>query len=124
MNVEAFEFENEADVPEAFKTGTEIMPEQVFPQLVELFVKNKIFSSKSEARRMITGKGVSYFCYEGNGPMFKVEGDNYKTIDGKIVANFNDKSAVLTDPNVHFIMIPGDVVKIGSRRFIKITETV
>ena len=103
-------------------TEIELTTENCFPLLIDELVKNKIFSSKTEARNMIKNEGVAFFCYEGVGSKFKLEGNNYKTIDGKDIENFNDKNAILHDPSVHWQMIDGDVVRIGKRRFIKIVE--
>ena len=126
MNVTSFEIKDgmdESQIPEWVKDAA--MAKEVavvLPFLADCLVKNKIFTSKSEARSMMKNRGLSIFCYEGHGPKFKIEGDNYKTVDNKPVASFNDKAAVITDPQARFCLLDGDIVKIGSRRFIKIVE--
>jgi hypothetical protein len=89
------------------------------PTLVDELVKAKLFTSKSEARSMLGNRGVSVFCYEGFGPMYRIDGGNYKSVDGIPVASFNDKVAVITNPTTRWLLNSGDVVKIGKRRFIK-----
>ena len=126
MNVTSFEIKDgmdESQIPEWVKDAA--MAKEVavvLPFLADNLVKNKIFTSKSEARSMMKNRGLSIFCYEGHGPKFQIEGDNYKTVDNKPVTSFNDKIAVITDPQVRWCLLDGDIVKIGSRRFIKIVE--
>lgn len=126
MNVTSFEIKDgmdESQIPEWVKdTAMAKEVAVVLPFLADNLVKNKIFTSKSEARSMMKNRGLSIFCYEGHGPKFKIEGDNYKTVDNKSVTSFNDKAAVITDPQVRWCLLDGDIVKIGSRRFIKIME--
>lgn len=126
MNVTAFEIKDgmdESQIPDWVREAA--MGKEfpiVLPFLADCLVRNKIFTSKSEARSMMKNRGLSIFCYEGHGPKFKIEGDNYRTVDDKPVTSFNDKAAVITDPQVRFVLLDGDIVKIGSRRFIKIEE--
>lgn len=126
MNVTSFEIKDgmdESQIPDWVREAAmakEVLV--VLPFLADSLVRNKIFTSKSEARSMMKNRGLSIFCYEGHGPKFKIEGDNYKTVDDKPVTSFNDKAAVITDPQVRFVLLDGDIVKIGSRRFIKIVE--
>ena len=126
MNTTAFEIKDgmdESQIPDWVREAA--MSKEVkivLPFLADSLVKNKIFTSKSEARSMMKNRGLSIFAYEGHGPKFQIEGDNYKTVDNKSVASFNDKAAVITDPQVKFCLLDGDIVKIGSRRFIKIVE--
>ena len=126
MNVTSFEIKDgmdESQIPDWVKDAA--MAKEVavvLPFLADNLVKNKIFTSKSEARSMMKNRGLSIFCYEGHGPKFKIEGDNYKTVDNKPVTSFADKTAVITDPQTRFCLLDGDIVKIGSRRFIKIVE--
>lgn len=126
MNVTAFEIKDgmdESQIPDWVQEAA--MSKEVaivLPFLADNLVLNKIFKSKSEARSMMKNRGLSIFCYEGHGPKFKLEGDNYKTVDDKPVTSFADKAAVITDPQVKFCLLDGDIVKIGSRRFIKIVE--
>lgn len=126
MNVTSFEIKDgidESQIPEWVKDAA--MAKEVavvLPFLADNLVKNKIFTSKSEARSMMKNRGLSIFSYEGHGPKFQIEGDNYKTVDNKPVTSFNDKAAVITDPQVRWCLLDGDIVKIGSRRFIKIME--
>lgn len=126
MNVTSFEIKDgmdESQIPDWVKDAA--MAKEVavvLPFLADNLVKNKIFTSKSEARSMMKNRGLSIFCYEGHGPKFKLEGDNYKTVDNKSVTSFNDKAAVITDPQTRFVLLDGDIVKIGARRFIKIVE--
>ena len=126
MNVTAFEIKDgmdESQIPDWVREAAMAKEVKiVLPFLADSLVKNKIFTSKSEARSMMKNRGLSIFCYEGHGPKFKIEGDNYKTVDDKPVTSFNDKAAVITDPQVRFVLLDGDIVKIGSRRFIKIVE--
>lgn len=125
MQVEAFEWQDDIDpanIPDWVKECLNHQDEmQVvkLPTLIDELVKYKIFNSKSEARSMLSNRGVAVFSYEGFGPQFKFEGNNYKTVNGDTITNFNDKKAVVTDPTVHWQFIAGDVVKIGKRRFIK-----
>ena len=125
MQVEAFELTDDIDpssIPDWVKDcldHPDEMQEVKFPLLVDELVKYKIFNSKSEARSMLSNRGVAIFCYEGFGPQFKFVGDNYKTVNGDSIANFNDKKAVITDPTTRWQFDKGDVVKIGKRRFIK-----
>ena len=126
MRVETFEWQDDTDL----KTAPDWIQDSVenyekfetvkLPLLIDELVKYKIFNSKSEARSMLSNRGVAIFSFEGKGPMFKFEGENYKTVDGDCISNFNDKRAVITDPTLHWLFIEGDVVKIGKRRFIKI----
>lgn len=126
MNVTSFEIKDgmdESQIPDWVREAA--MAKEVpvvLPFLADSLVRNKIFTSKSEARSMMKNRGLSIFCYEGHGPKYKIEGDNYKTVDDKPVTSFNDKAAVITDPQVRFCLLDGDIVKIGSRRFIKIVE--
>ena len=126
MNVTAFEIKDEMDesqIPDWVREaamGKEVPI--ILPFLADCLVRNKIFTSKSEARSMMKNRGLSIVCYEGHGPKFKIEGDNYRTVDDKPVTSFADKAAVITDPQVRFVLLDGDIVKIGSRRFIKIVE--
>lgn len=126
MNVTSFEIKDgmdESQIPDWVREAAMAKEVQVvLPFLADSLVRNKIFTSKSEARSMMKNRGLSIFCYEGHGPKFKIEGDNYKTVDDKPVTSFNDKAAVITDPQVRFVLLDGDIVKIGSRRFIKIVE--
>ena len=126
MNVTAFEIKDgmdESQIPDWVREAAMAKEVKiVLPFLADSLVKNKIFTSKSEARSMMKNRGLSIFCYEGHGPKFKIEGDNYRTVDDKPVTSFADKAAVITDPQVRFVLLDGDIVKIGSRRFIKIVE--
>ena len=126
MNVTAFELKDgmdESQIPDwVAEAAMSKEVTLVLPFLADCLAQNKIFTSKSEARSMMKNRGLSIFCYEGHGPKFKIEGDNYKTVDNKPVKSFNDKTAVITDPQVRWCLIDGDIVKIGSRRFIKIVE--
>lgn len=126
MNVTSFEIKDgmdESQIPDWVREAAMAKEVSVvLPFLADSLVRNKIFTSKSEARSMMKNRGLSIFCYEGHGPKFKIEGDNYKTVDDKPVTSFNDKAAVITDPQVRFVLLDGDIVKIGSRRFIKIVE--
>ena len=124
MQVEAFELTDNIDpanIPDWVKDclNQDEMHVAKLPTLIDELVKYKIFNSKSEARSMLSNRGVAVFSYEGFGPQFRFEGNNYKTINGDAITNFNDKKAVVTDPTVHWQFIAGDVVKIGKRRFIK-----
>lgn len=125
MKVETFEWQDDtnlSETPDWIKDSVENYDkfETVkFPLLIDELVKYKIFNSKSEARSMLSNRGVSIFCYEGKGAQFIIENDNYKTIDGDVVSNFNDKRAIITDPTIRWQFIEGNVVKIGKRRFIK-----
>lgn len=125
MQVEAFELTDNIDpanIPDWVKDCLNHQDEmQVvkLPTLIDELVKYKIFNSKSEARSMLSNRGVAVFSYEGFGSQFKFEGNNYKTVNGDTITNFNDKKAVVTDPTVHWQFIAGDVIKIGKRRFIK-----
>lgn len=126
MNVTSFEIKDGMDeykIPDWVRDAAMSRKVAVvLPFLADCLVKNKIFTSKSEARSMMKNRGLSIFCYEGHGPKFQIEGDNYKTVDNKPVTSFNDKAAVITDPQVRWCLLDGDIVKIGSRRFIKIVE--
>lgn len=128
MKVEAFELTDNMDqtnMPDWVKdclNNPDEMKVAKMHTLVDELVKYKIFKSKSEARSMLSNRGVAVFCYEGSGPQFKIDGDNYKTINGDIITNFNDKKAVVTDPTISWQFITGDVVKIGKRRYIKMVE--
>lgn len=126
MNVTSFEIKDgmdESQIPDWVRDAAMAKEVQVIlPFLADSLVRNKIFTSKSEARSMMKNRGLSIFCYEGHGPKFKIEGDNYRTVDDKPVTSFADKAAVITDPQVRFVLLDGDIVKIGSRRFIKIAE--
>lgn len=125
MKVEAFELTDDMDlenIPEWVKDCLDHPDEmQVvkMPTLVDELVKYKIFNSKTDARKMINNRGVAVFSYEGFGPQFKFKDDNYKTINGDMITNFNDKKAIVTDPTVLWQFTSGDVVKIGKRKFIK-----
>lgn len=123
MQVETFELQDDtksSEAPDWIKDDAEKFETVKLPLLIDELVKHKIFNSKTEARSMLSNRGVSVFCYEGKGAQFKIENDNYKTIDGDVVSNFNDKRATITDHTVRWQFIEGDVVKIGKRRFIKI----
>ena len=125
MHVEVFDGLTDEEISAKFgdlRNFVQLTAENSFPLLIDELVTNHIFSSKTEARNMIKNKGIALFCYEGIGPQFKIEGQNYKTIDGQTIENFNDKHAILSDINVHWKLIAGDVIKIGKRRFIKIVE--
>lgn len=125
MQVEAFELTDNMDpanIPDWVKAclnHQDKMQVVKLHTLIDELVKYKILNSKSEARSMFSNRGVVVFSYEGFGPQFKFEGNNYKTINCDTITNFNDKKAVVTDPTVHWQFIAGDVVKIGKRRFIK-----
>lgn len=125
MKVEAFELTDDMDpanIPDWVKDCLDHPDEmQVvkMPTLVDELVKYKIFNSKAEARKMISNRGIAIFSYEGFGPKFKFESDNYKTINGDTITNFNDKKAVVTDLTALWQFTSGDVVKIGKRKFIK-----
>ena len=125
MKVEAFELTDDMNlenIPDWVKDCLD-HPDEMhvvkIPTLVDELVKYNIFNSKAEARKMISNRGVAVFSYEGFGPQFKFENDNYKTINGDKITNFNDKKAVVTDPTILWQFIAGDVVKIGKRKFIK-----
>lgn len=126
MNVTSFEIKDgmdESQIPDWVREAAMARAVPIIlPFLADSLVRNKIFTSKSEARSMMKNRGLSIFCYEGHGPKFKIEGDNYRTVDDKPVTSFADKAAVITDPQVRFVLLDGDIVKIGSRRFIKIVE--
>ena len=125
MMVETFELLDDMDpsnIPSWVKDcveGPACMVPVTLPTLVDELVKAKIFMSKSEARSMLGNRGVSVFCYEGFGPMYSIDGGNYKAVDGSPVASFNDKVATITDPTTRWLLNSGDVVKIGKRKFIK-----
>ena len=125
MKVEAFELTDDMNlenIPDWVKDCLD-HPDEMhvvkIPTLVDELVKYNIFNSKAEARKMISNRGIAVFSYEGFGPQFKFENDNYKTINGDKIINFNDKKAVVTDPTILWQFIAGDVVKIGKRKFIK-----
>lgn len=125
MKVETFELTDDTakNIPDWVKDCLNHQDEMQIvkmPTLIDEFIKYKIFKSKAEARNMISNRGVAVFSYECFGPQFKLENDNYKTINGETITNFNDKKAVVTDPTVLWQFISGDVVKIGKRKFIKI----
>ena len=126
MKVEFFELQGDDDytnapdwVIEAVNSG-ELQTVQL-PLLVDQLVKYEIFKSKTEARNMIKNKGLSLFCYDGpdNPPDNNYMKGPYKTLDGKDVNSFYDQESIVTDVNACWSFIPGDLIRIGKRKFIK-----
>ena len=77
-------------------TEIELTTENCFPLLIDELVKNKIFSSKTEARNMIKNEGVAFFCYEGVGPKFKLEGNKTKDMLKALTSlEINEKKVLL-----------------------------
>ena len=70
---------------------------------------------------MIKNKGLSLFCYDGpdNPPDNNYMKGPYKTLDGKDVNSFYDQESIVTDVNACWSFIPGDLIRIGKRKFIK-----
>lgn len=127
MTVETFELEDENDwsnAPDWVKDCIENGKVYEAPLLVDSLVKYGIFKSKTEARNMMKNKGLSVFCYEGpDEDALKYKGP-YKTIDGKDVESLYDLNSLVTDPNTRWMFIPGDLVRIGKRKFFKMKQEI
>jgi hypothetical protein len=68
---------------------------------------------------MMKNKGLSVFSYEGpDEDALKYKGP-YKTIGGKEVVCLYDSESLVTDPNTRWMFIPGDLVRVGKRKFFK-----
>jgi tyrosyl-tRNA synthetase len=117
-SVECFELTDDATaIPDWVKDCldhqddmTDVTPENSMPLLVDELVRAKIFSSKSEARNLIKNHGLSMFCFEA-------EGEPYRAIDGTVLDSFSDKKAVIDNPNIHWTLEDGDVIKTGKRKY-------
>jgi hypothetical protein len=123
MTIETFELEDENDLsnaPDWVKDCIELGTVQEAPFLVDSLVKYGIFKSKTDARNMMKSKGLSVFCYEGPDEDALEYKGPYKTIDGKDVECLSDSDSLVTDPNTRWTFIPGDLVRVGKRKFFKI----
>ena len=83
--------------------------------LADELVSTGIYKSKNEVRNAVKNRGLAVCCFEG-------EGNPYASIGGTILSGVMDKAATVEDANVSWVLVDGDVIKTGKRKFYVIRE--
>ena len=124
MKVETFEItDNTKEIPDwvqrcldAPDTMATVTPANVgWRTLADELVSAGIYKSKTEVRNAVKNRGLAVCCFEGNDKP-------YASISGVVLKGIMDKAAVVDDANVPWILIDGDVIKTGKRKFCVIRE--
>lgn len=124
LKVETFELtDNTKEVPnwvqlciDAPDTMVTVTPITVgWRTLADELVSVGIYKSKTEVRNAVKNRGLAVCCFEG-------AGNPYASIGGIILSGIMDKVAIVDDANVPWILVDGDVIKTGKRKFYVIRE--
>lgn len=124
LKVETFELtDNTKEVPnwvqsclDAPDTMVTVTPNTAgWRTLADELVSAGIYKSKTEVRNAVKNRGLAVCCFEG-------EGKPYSSIGGTILSGLMDKAATVEDATVPWILVDGDVIRHGKRKFYVIRE--